>query len=102
MEINLNLFSQRSMKLFQSALRFVTRMKHGFIGSEHLLWALSREREKRARRSGETDWTKRSSKNTCISMIWMRKPTETSCRPDIRRGGAGAPHCGAESESPRA
>lgn len=44
MEINLNLFSQRSMKLFQSALRFVTRMKHGFIGSEHLLWALSRER----------------------------------------------------------
>lgn len=40
MEINLNMFSRRSMKVFQSALRFVTHMEHGFIGSEHLLWAL--------------------------------------------------------------
>ena len=44
MEINLNLFSQRTMNLFQSALRFVTHMEHGFIGSEHLLWALASER----------------------------------------------------------
>ena len=41
MEINLSIFSQRTMKIFQSALRFVTHMEHGFIGSEHLLWALS-------------------------------------------------------------
>ena len=41
MEINLNMFSRRSMKVFQSALRFVTHMEHGFIGSEHLLWALA-------------------------------------------------------------
>lgn len=41
MEINLNMFSRRSMKVFQSALRFVTHIEHGFIGSEHLLWALA-------------------------------------------------------------
>ena len=41
MEINLNMFSRRSMTVFQSALRFVTHMEHGFIGSEHLLWALA-------------------------------------------------------------
>lgn len=44
MEINLSIFSQRSMKVFQSALRFVTHMEHGFIGSEHLLWALASDR----------------------------------------------------------
>ena len=32
------------MKVFQSALRFVTHMEHGFIGSEHLLWALASDR----------------------------------------------------------
>ena len=44
MEINLSIFSQRSMRVFQSALRFVTHMEHGFIGSEHLLWALASDR----------------------------------------------------------
>ena len=43
MEINLNLFSQRALGIFQSALKFVSRMRHGFIGSEHLLWALSQD-----------------------------------------------------------
>ena len=43
MEIDLNLFSQRSLHIFQSALKFVSHMKHGFIGSEHLLWALSQD-----------------------------------------------------------
>lgn len=32
------------MKVFQAALRFVTHMQHGFIGSEHLLWALVADR----------------------------------------------------------
>ena len=43
MEINLNAFSQQTLKLFQSALKFVTHMKHGFIGSEHLLWTLTQD-----------------------------------------------------------
>ena len=43
MEINLNLFGKRMMKVFQSALQFVSYMGHGFIGSEHLLWALSQD-----------------------------------------------------------
>ena len=43
MEINLNLFGKRMMKVYQSALRFVAYMGHGFIGSEHLLWALSQD-----------------------------------------------------------
>ena len=30
MEINLGIFSQRTMRIFQSALRFVTHMEHGF------------------------------------------------------------------------
>ena len=43
MEINLNLFGKRMMRVYQSALRFVSYMGHGFIGSEHLLWALSQD-----------------------------------------------------------
>lgn len=43
MEINLNLFSQRALGVFQSALKFVSRMRHGFIGSEHLLWGLAQD-----------------------------------------------------------
>ena len=43
MEINLNLFSPRMVRLFQSTLRFVTHMGHSFIGSEHLLWALAQD-----------------------------------------------------------
>ena len=52
MEINLSIFSQRSMKVFQSALRFVTHMEHGFIGSEHLLWALASDRGAAGRAQG--------------------------------------------------
>ena len=55
MEINLSAFSQRTMGIFQSALRFVTHMEHGFIGSEHLLWGLTSDRGpagKTLRRSG--------------------------------------------------
>ena len=55
MEINLSAFSQRTMGIFQSALRFVTHMEHGFIGSEHLLWGLTSDRGpagKALRRSG--------------------------------------------------
>lgn len=44
MEINLSIFSQRTMKIFQSALRFTVHMEHGFIGTEHLLWALTQDR----------------------------------------------------------
>ena len=44
MEINLGIFSQHTMKIFQSALRFTVRMEHGFIGTEHLLWALTQDR----------------------------------------------------------
>ncbi len=43
MEINLNLFSPRMVRLFQFTLRFVTHMGHSFIGSEHLLWALAQD-----------------------------------------------------------
>ena len=46
MEINLNLFSSRMVKVFQAALQFVTHMGHKFIGSEHLLWALAQEEGK--------------------------------------------------------
>lgn len=44
MEINLNKFSSHLMKVFQSALKFVSHMGHGYIGSEHLLWALSQDK----------------------------------------------------------
>ena len=43
MEINLNLFGKRTMRVYQSAFRFVSYMGHGFIGSEHLLWALAQD-----------------------------------------------------------
>ena len=43
MEINLGNFSQRTMKVFQAALRFAVHMEHGFIGTEHLLWALTQD-----------------------------------------------------------
>lgn len=56
MEINLSLFSQRTMKVFQAALRFVTHMQHGFIGSEHLLWALAGS-PGACRKSAETERT---------------------------------------------
>lgn len=43
MEINLGNFSQRTMKVFQAALRFAVHMEHGFIGTEHILWALTQD-----------------------------------------------------------
>ena len=43
MEINLNVFGKRMMRVYQSALRFVSYMGHGFIGSEHLLWSISQD-----------------------------------------------------------
>lgn len=43
MRIDLNLFSQRTLHIFQETLQFVSHMRHGFIGSEHLLWALSQD-----------------------------------------------------------
>lgn len=52
MEINLNLFGKRMMRVYQYALRFVSYMGHGFIGSEHLLWALSQDQGAEKERSG--------------------------------------------------
>lgn len=43
MDINLNSFDPRMVKVFQAAIRFTSHMKHEFIGSEHLLWALSQD-----------------------------------------------------------
>ena len=43
MEMNLEMFSQKTVNLFLTAVRFALRMKHRFIGSEHLLWALVQE-----------------------------------------------------------
>lgn len=43
MKINLEAYSQRSLQIFQMAIQFAAHMGHGFIGSEHLLWALSQE-----------------------------------------------------------
>ena len=40
MEINLGTFSQITANVFLTAIRFAIDMKHRFIGSEHLLWAL--------------------------------------------------------------
>ena len=42
MRINLGAYSQRTLQIFQSALQFALRKGHGFVGSEHFLWALSR------------------------------------------------------------
>lgn len=44
MEINLDHFSKRTLSVFQETLKFVAHMGHGFIGSEHLLWALAKDR----------------------------------------------------------
>ena len=76
MEINLSIFSQRSMKVFQSALRFVTHMEHGFIGSEHLLWALASDRGaagRALRRSGLEQKLLEESCNVAISKANLKR-----------------------------
>lgn len=44
MRVNLEKYSQRTLRLFQSALQFAAHMGHGFLGSEHLLWAMANEK----------------------------------------------------------
>ena len=44
MNINLERYSQRALQIFQAALQFAEYMGHGFLGSEHLLWALSKDK----------------------------------------------------------
>ena len=56
MEINLDHFSKRTLSVFQETLKFVAHMGHGFIGSEHLLWALAKDRAPPDRHSEGTDW----------------------------------------------
>ncbi|HIQ97079.1 MAG TPA: ATP-dependent Clp protease ATP-binding subunit [Candidatus Limivivens merdigallinarum] len=43
MDIKLETFSQRTLHVFLSAIRFALRIGHRFLGSEHLLWALIQE-----------------------------------------------------------
>lgn len=43
MRVNLGAYGPRTLQIFQNALQFALRMGHGFVGSEHLLWALSRD-----------------------------------------------------------
>ena len=43
MKVNLELYSQRALEVFQTALKLAAKMGHGFLGSEHLLWALTKE-----------------------------------------------------------
>ncbi len=43
MKVNLELYSERALEVFQTALKLAAKMGHGFLGSEHLLWALTKE-----------------------------------------------------------
>lgn len=43
MKVNLELYSQKALHIFQTALKLAAKMGHGFLGSEHLLWALAKE-----------------------------------------------------------
>ena len=43
MKVNLELYSQKALHVFQTALKLAAKMGHGFLGSEHLLWALAKE-----------------------------------------------------------
>ena len=43
MKVNLEVYSQSGLQIFQNALKFAARMGHGYLGSEHLLWALAKE-----------------------------------------------------------
>lgn len=49
MKVNQESFSIRSTRLFQSVFQFAAKMRHGFIGSEHLLWGLSKGEEAAAK-----------------------------------------------------
>lgn len=41
MKVNLTIYSQKALQVFQKALRFASDLGHTFLGSEHLLWALA-------------------------------------------------------------
>ena len=43
MRVNQELYSQKALHIFQTALKLAAKMGHGFLGSEHLLWALAKE-----------------------------------------------------------
>lgn len=43
MNLNQDIFSGRSMTLIQTVFQFTAKQKHGFVGSEHLLWGLAGE-----------------------------------------------------------
>ena len=88
MEINLSIFSQRTMKIFQSALRFVTHMEHGFIGIEHLLWALASDRGAAGRA------LRRRGLDQKLVEEYLH---QYSGGTDFGRSGAGAPSCGEKS-----
>ena len=49
MKVNLEVYSQSGLQIFQNALKFAARMGHGYLGSEHLLWALAKEGGRSAR-----------------------------------------------------
>ena len=43
MNLNQDIYSGRSLTLFQNIFQFTAKQRHGFIGSEHLLWGLASE-----------------------------------------------------------
>ncbi|MCD8154616.1 MAG: ATP-dependent Clp protease ATP-binding subunit [Clostridiales bacterium] len=42
MKIDRNIYSEDSLQIFQVSYQFAVYMKHGFMGSEHMLWALAK------------------------------------------------------------
>ena len=45
MNLNEEIYSARSGKLFQTVIGFATKLGHGFIGSEHILWGIAKEHD---------------------------------------------------------
>ncbi len=43
MNLNQDIYSARSLTLFQIVFQFTAKQRHGFVGSEHLLWGLANE-----------------------------------------------------------
>ncbi len=43
MNLDMNLYSERTQSIFQTVYSFASRMRHGFIGSEHVLWCIAHE-----------------------------------------------------------
>ena len=43
MNLNQDIYSGRSLTLFQTVFQFTARQRHGFVGSEHILWGLANE-----------------------------------------------------------